>query len=525
MTKGIRKKNLLLSLAAILIFSFILRDRLLIGFISALTSLKNSLGEAYVRRLNFSLADDKEQRLPGGAKEKYVLKANDGSRWLFKVAYLKEDFSTLLACRMKDILGIRTPQMYRTWLCINGVGTPGYTIEMLPTGSKKLEIVNAYDYSPIIKNIIFGWILNLRYADIELMTDPSGKIYQIDLQNVFNNIENENVGALGEEYREMLCREEAEPINFKEAAFLIKYIEGINDKWLLAHLEKSFVKYATAAYIDNVTDMLVKRKNIGFSDLFAMDPEGNKKKIQEELNRYIDYILGFLIERKHSAKITFQYLFLPHKDFNYSRHAKNGGLVYGMQVCAGLIKDIINISGRLMSVRAQKNKEKISAISSGSAWEFIDDQFATPEASSGNAKFALVEAKLENLKRQSLDPREKIAIAIYLRQLRTARKFLNKFSPQEAIRFAQVVINAENLRDNSFLEMWLRDTRLFRKCGGIAEELSGEDEYINGLIKLIHNQNDEAERLLSIAQNKGYSVEEIDSLIGLCSSSGRIKGS
>ena len=500
------KKYLFFFLIAITIFtSFIFKDRLALGAISKLVYLKDKLGKLYIERLSFELADDEEQ-IHTGCTEKYVLKASDGTKWLFKKHISPQ---ILLAYRLANILGIDTPERYRFNISINGINKEGFVQRMIPSAKPFFNLafffVTQHKENRILSsalfNGIFCYLLYIPNSGCELLVDSSEKIHQIDLDNAFNAFcklgSDEIITKSNVEYlmyidnREYLMDIDIKDIDidFEQIYAFLKHIEKIDNDWLIKYLKIDKLDENEAKYVDNLVNILIRKK----------------KTLLEKSHLYFSSHPNFCSESLYSAS----------------------SFPYRIKICKKLCRDILQRCIDLLFSKKQRNKNELSAISSGRAWKYVGDAlqnsfdclFDSKPTDIKNQAIKLLsdaENKLIFMRRNCGDFREKLAITLYIRQAKTLKKYIEEYCTDEDDfvslpwdMFVQIVQNVHTFKHPLSTDQWFSFITYQTKGAVPIVKTKGEDEYIIGLIKLINKQRDEAMKYLAIAQKEGYAIDEI----------------
>ncbi|MBL7197401.1 MAG: hypothetical protein ISS47_04840 [Candidatus Omnitrophica bacterium] len=505
------KKYLFFFLIAIIIFtSFIFKDRLALGAISKLIHLKDKLGELYIEKLSFELADDEEQ-IHTGCTEKYVLKASDGTKWLFKSLYNEdEEKQILIAYRLANILGVNTPERYGFNISINGINKRGFLQRMLPPGNSHFSLgyigyIRNNFIQSVFCNGIFCYLLCIPNDNCEFLVSPSGKIYQIDLNNIFDPFwELLDDDAIARSSAEYLIRIDNSKylmdisindidIDFKQVYTCLKHIQEIDNDWLIKYLE-----IGPGGYSDS----------------------------------WINSIMNIMIKKKSTLSEDFRNHYSSHPNFHSKDLYSASSFSYRVKICKKLSKDILQRCIDLLFSKRQKIKSELSLISSGNAWRYInnlqDDLHSYLDFSFKNKLSAAdiknqviklfldAENELISIRYDCDDFGEKLAITLYLRQVRTVKKYIEKYYTDKSVFVdllhiwnlsIQIVQNVHTFKHPSSTDQWFSFIKYQTKGIVPIVKLKGEDEYIMGLINLISKRYNEAMQHLATAQKEGYAVD------------------
>lgn len=451
-----------------------------------------SLGQRYIDKVTLHLADYDEQLL-AGATEKYVLRDNSGKKWLFKKIYnVQDELKTYCTYRLTKIFGIHTPEMYKTSLTINGMPVAGFIQRLLPS-----TYLSAPPYgfikpserkilASLIKYGIFNWWV--KSDAVECLISPSGRVYLVDLNSMFEFDDKNLLPPIAYLNKQLFPVQEAEnmAINFEEANIFLYYMgKNLNQKSLEKYLKAEQYTYETENYINRIVKFLVERKKDLLNDLCSPNL------------------------------------------FNCHLHKKRHHLKYLMpkiRVYKMLLANIIRHIPTLF-LKSKSYKNELAVISSGRGWEvlmmFLDLELidSLEKGSHGIPSkeiyrlFSSFESKLASTRRMSDCFNEKLAITLYMRQLRTFWKYIKKYNGFESIDvFVPIIQDIDTFQHPASTDRWFSFTK-YQTEGTISiVKLEGEAEYIQGLIKLINHQNDEAIQYLLIAKEKGYAIDEIADL-------------
>ncbi len=495
---------------AILVFTFfycISKSAPLLNVISSLIYCEGVLGKCYVERLDFKLAEDSEQ-IRKGMSEKYVLKGQDGSKWLFKGitcdwmdnSFRAREMHTVLAYKLARILGVNTPEMYEFHMSTNGLNKSGYIQKMIPlagksisphrfTGKKKDKF-----FLSIATSEIFSWLL---YGNegMQLLLSSSGEIYQIDLQNSFCDLTN-NPALFSINERKWLKAFYEIDASFVDLGWhgFLKHVAGIPDDWLIKH-----------------------------SNPIIADEYGERQDVKTSVN--------LLIRRKEILTAFLSNKYPLHSNFKNKKFISNSGFLYRLNLCKKLCKSIFRTSKDLLFLKKHVNKKNnFVLICSGEAWILLREHFKFlrktpgPSAQELDKRCLDAEKKLMLLRRNCNVPEEKLAITLYLRQVKTFKRYMEKYFEKELDNeviflnfqveiFIQIIHNLRTFKHPETADRWFSLIN-YQKAGDLAiVKSAGEDEYIAGMMKLINKQYNEAAYFFKSAQEKGYAVDEIEEII------------
>lgn len=475
------------------------------SIIAGLIDIKERLGERYIAGLNFDFADDDEQVL-SGYEEKYILKDNRGSRWLFKPASGAKEISTFFAYRLADILGVDTPVMRKFSVSINGMERPGFIQEFIPVQGRTFLFASILErndpdlISNALVNEIFGWLVCFYYFDIELLITSKKKIYQIDLSDAFYHDKEKVLAGKTENYPQDFFYMRDKKIKFGKALRLLRYIDGLDEGWLRRQLEASVVRCSAA--------------------------QAEARDVYELLD-YKNSALDLLMERKHSVIKEFRKKFFLHPDFNNKVLAlSHEALLYKLGVCNKLCFEIFRLClqpglfGKKIDI---KRPSELSCVYSKKAWDYIVSNFEDTLSERGDFKipeaniiFSNLENGLLQIRRDSNGPKEKLAVTIYIRQLRTLKGYVNAYneSPKNLSNvFVPVVLNAKNFIFPDAVDSWYRRQRYQTKGRVPVVGKNGEEEYMKGLIEMVNKRSGASKKFMGEAKNKGYATDEAECMI------------
>jgi len=437
---------LIIGVFALLIFSiFGTRVESLVGLIH----LKEKLGKSYVERANFMLANDDEQ-IKEGMTEKYVLEDSTGKKWMFKVSSNdRERITTLIAYLSANILGVNVQPMYETKLSINGINKKGFITEMLPSGTlfvdPDAEVIkkNKNILSNSLMNIIFSWwIFYPEFEAIELAITPSNEIYQVDMNNAYDEERGEVRIEDSVDYNNYV-REIAQlngtGINFFKIHTFIQHSLGIKDDQLSEFLMSYQDKY-NSEYFKNEVDRIITRKKILLED--------------------------------------YGKLFSSHPKFGENKFSNMGVLSYRLALCGKLYKDILKRKIDHLFLKAPYSQRKLEVIASGNAWKYLTIHYRFLEED-------------RSMRRYSKDLREKIAITIYIRQIRTGKHYFDKYGYDVGRNYwawIPITYNVHTFEYPISIDQWYFRLDYMRKGNILVVKVEGEDEYIGGLMSLINDQ-------------------------------------
>ncbi len=148
--------------------------------------------DSYIHKLNFEIDFEKSRRLSGDS-EKYILTADDGSKWIFKVDPFAElRINEIFFYRLFEYLGVPVPWGASFHIVINGTKKRGILAQYVLASHSDLRL-EYYDEFPdlsskqltsIIKGALLSWMLwGEALADVESILGEDGEIYTIDLDN------------------------------------------------------------------------------------------------------------------------------------------------------------------------------------------------------------------------------------------------------------------------------------------------------------------------------------------------------
>jgi len=491
-----KNKYIGLVLGLVIIFSFFyLQQKLLLNTLSGLINIKDELGKLYLKNTSFKLASDDDQ-IQGGHSEKYVLIDNLGKKWLFKSSKEEtEQIKTIIAYKLANFLGVNTPSMYPFNITINNIVKQGFMIEMLPPKTKFINLNAEYlenkndIFISSLKNIFFSWWVFCTPGShdcIEIAITPSGTIFQIDMNNAFGFKEQDAYEFRENEYPNALLQLKKSDAEFNKLNTFIQHSMTIKNnqikKYLAAHLNRHVPKSANNKAND--IDLILERKKLLL---------------------------------KHFLNI---YSISPENTFNTFDNIKL--FTYRLNLCKNFVKDSLQIIVKLPFLKKKFNQNNLEFVSSGDAWRYLKNNFDIYDEADFNSDsdfnklFPDVVSKLLAMRRNSSSYGEKIAITIYLRQVRTCEQHINKFgysSEHHIMPWRRFSYNLKTLKHPKITDQWYHSIDYMSTNVVSVANIEGESEYINGLINLANDQQRKAIPLLLAAKNMGYAVDEISEII------------
>ena len=483
----------LLLFVFVFVFCFCIHENnVFFSIVSKLVNAADILGERYVKRISFKLADSNAQVL-SGESEKYVLISPDRTQWLFKTSWSKEDeINTYTAYKLANVFGIRTPEMYKFTISINGEKKFGFLQKMIPSNTaislapaEFLQNGQAKFNSFLLKNKIF---IRLLYFDEygEFLIDNRKSIYLTDLNNAFCEIG--HASSFGDKLPYDFHR--TTNIDFKKAYAFLNYVRGIDNTRLALYLKTSLVSYGLQHYIDNIVAALIRRK---------------KTLVEDFINCYSS-----------------------HPDFNREGLGHTSSFLYRVRLLQNLCKNVLKKSHFLLFSKRSNNERNFKTVSSGMAWQYLIEHFnflsELNEVKDCEALLLLhrnlskAENTLVSMRRNCHNLGEKIAITLYMRQGRTFKKYIYRhktyydYDCGDAI-FIPIVYNFSVFTSLYPIDEWFSFVNYQTEGVASIVKLQGEDEYIIGLIKLINEEYDEAIRFFTIAKKNGYAYAEVEDMV------------
>ncbi|MBU4304264.1 MAG: hypothetical protein KJ893_01345 [Candidatus Omnitrophica bacterium] len=480
------KKNLLRLYLVFLGFLFLLNIKT-VDVISMLVNGNDALGRYYVEHADFHLAGRNEQKLIGSS-EKYVFIASDGNKWLYKVSDQRDIMKTLVAYRMSLALGIKVPDTFEYSVMINGAEKTGIIQEMVSSISyetaqnvlskKKLEL-----YRQILRHEVFSFLLG--FDEVQLLVNSSGELFQIDLNNAFflSNPSKKEIESLkSPKYAQYFYEASVLSGDRDDMYEFVRYIETIDDVWIERYLQR-VINVADSHYRNTLTEIVIARKK-NLRAVFNQDP---------------------LFRQKYGRRRMFFYSFKTY---------------------AWLCRTIVERALDVVSSRKMHNKA-LSIICSGDTWSLFNVLDPSRPLSKGgridlnnfNEQCLAMEEKINAMRISCDSIEEKLAMSLYLQQVRALRQYYNNsFVGGKDVfyffrYFVPVIYNIDEFTypiSPDTMGGYIHDGAE-RKIPVIKKE--GEDEYIQGLWKLLTKDYGEAMSFLSLAAKKGYAVDEVNALM------------
>jgi general stress protein YciG len=386
----------------------------------------------------------------------------------------------MMVYRLAEIFNIRTPEMYEFYITLNGNNQTGYIQKMIPVAQgsagfsqRKIEKM----FSAMLIDETFGWLLHFVFT--EMLLSQNGEVYMFDLNAECWKPENrddddqftENFSGMND-----LCGGAGEVYGFLE------HVNRIEDAWLL---KQSGVSLCRGEGIENelMKNVLKQKRKLSF----------------------------FINDKRR-----------------YPEAGKKGGrlscFVYRAAMCIDLGRDIAQKSIALTRKKSSNGrKNEFRAISSGNTLNYLADKAMVLRRNS-DAKIPgwkdsclSVEKELSSMRYACDILEEKLAITVYLRQVKTLNEYLKRkevidiFLTAKRDIFIPVLYNVNSFT-YAFADEWYARIHYQTAVTVPVAVSEGEREYITGLLALMNSQVDEAEKLLAIAKEKGYAVEEIDDI-------------
>jgi len=480
-------------LPIIIVCVFSLRNYFLLNTISGLIHIRDKLGRLYLQRVNLRLASNDEQ-IVDGETEKYVLIDNNGKKWIFKVDLnAQERMRSLIAYHLANILGVNVPPMYEFNLTINDNNLKGVLIEMLPSETKfvhstdRLIVQNNNHLNSSIINIVFGWWLfgETESSEIELAITPLKKIYHIDMNNALH-YDNFFLSGNHEQfydhlYKGKLVKFKNIDIDFKKAHRFVQHSINIQNNKLRMYLR---------SYLDSFDEQFY------FNDI------------------------DIVIDRKNNLSKNYRKLFAFHPNYSDKNFNHSDIFSYRLSINGDLLKNILRQIQFLMFMKISDKKNNINIVSSRLAWIYLNrytNLLDEDEFTEFDQAISQMDKNLTAMRYGTPNLREKIAITLYLRQIRTCKHYFDKHDysmkyDNEAW-IMPIVQNIHISKYHSIADQWYSRIKYMHEDAVPIMKKKGEDEYIAGLINLINNQQDKSMRLLLTALEKGYAVDEVDKII------------
>jgi len=482
-----KKRMSILIILTMVLWFIILKTNFTINLIYMISTLEEKFGEFYIKTLDFKLADYKEQ-IKSGVQEKYVLKGHDGSKWVFKVFHSNDDKNKcLFANRLASILGIDVPKIYNFIILINGQEKKGLIQEFvlstnsnscLRIGDFKNDLQNKF-IPKVLINIYFNWLFYRDTNRVEMLISPTNTLYLIDLCDVLKN-DPASINTGGLKINNFL--------DFKQVYFFLSNLQAISDYWMTKYLERTLKLSLDAKELNRTEKLIFIRKRLLTNE----------------------FLKGY-------------YSDLRFYNIKYNLY---DNLFYRINIAVKISMDILKISFRVLNslflCERREVENKFALVASGDAWAFLMSHFDTFKVGNLNNLFLEARNKLIVMRYQCKDLREKLAITLYLRQVRTLQAYIEKYKLKEDNRikflYADRVLisiaqDMDSFKSASEIDSWTNFLD-YQKNGEMEVRIvNGEDEYISGLLELIKGRNHHGIDLLKVSQKKGYAIEEIASII------------
>lgn len=469
----------------------LMRGSLSLDIIAMLEKIEYGLGKDYIRKLIFELAPY-DQQIFHGEHEKYVLNAQDGSRWIFKPYTVEEEgrkSKNFLVYKLAKIIGINTPPIYDFSMAVNGKLKNG-TLQKFVWDAHDVDCFNDFIEDgqfhlipEIMKYEIFFRLILLKEG--ALLIDRSEKIYQIDLDKSFN-IHGEEKSKDMDEDPCALHFDRLKKINvqFKQGYECLNHISEINNDWLIRYLKLNLVGYPVEVYEDKLNDLLKR-----------------KEKLLKDLSTH--YSL--------------------HPNFSRNKLIRAGVFRYRLNICKDISGKILK---RLLAIYLLQGKKasnelcNINVICSVRGWYCVYD--ALLNLKRNQPKFyknaSRIQEELEFVRKKAPDFRERLALTYYMIQLQTIIEYLKLYDPSisgdylyENPPLIPIICNVSELHESNS-DWWYSLVKYQTKGKVLPQELKGQRQYVLGLIKLINHSYKEAIEFLEKAELSGYAIEEINEI-------------
>jgi len=459
-------------LTAIFCLYNLIKSNLLNKVIIKLVDTNDALGKRYINNLHFKFAGDKEQVF-SGISEKYVLIADDGSKWLFKKSIEEDQEKYFLVYKLANILGIDLPETYRFSLNINCKKRSGYIMEFIPEANSsylsellsKCIAERKYIFIPkLLAQSVFGWLTY--YYDPQLIFSAS-KVYFSDLDDSFYMSKSpKNIPDI---FKGINIQ-----VDYKTVYALLKYINRMDEKLLEAYLSQ------------------------------VLNSETQDKK----------YMIELIMQRKKMVVPSFFNTYSNNSVFQRLKFNRANAFSLKLDICNNLLNKIILKSKKPGFFKNNCLNSELYIVASGESWLYLAEKFISLRKNSYfkdkdvQALFQDCENKLFLIRKNAKDPREKLATTLYLRQLRTLKGYQEKnkkmLYPTWKV-FIPILLETNSLKDIADLDKWFISTKYPSNSKVIIDKKPGEDEFILGLLNLINKADKAASVLFNAALEKGYS--------------------
>jgi hypothetical protein len=459
------------TIIALLLSLYIFINSILLSAIIQLINVKERLGRYYITHSNFTLAEHKEQ-IRRGKSEKYVFRDQQGRKWLFKFSAIANENGARTCWQMSEwiaqILGVKVPESFRLSVYINGQKRDGFIYPFIPTCETiYFRDGNAKDTLPCRKYFIydvFSWLVGIPQYDIELIITPQKEIYQADITNS----------------------------RFQEVEGLANVDKLIQQK---SPQSPSFLHHL-ALIDETIFKEYIADKELKLSNHLI---EGPLEFFLDRRQHLLNSIVGLEDIRKHRS--------FPNKLY---------ALKYRLKLCKDLIRDIIKKLSELAFIGKQKKDSELIIIASPDAWSVLTTYF-NDLRSVDIPKLQELEKQLFLLRHHCQNLYEKIAITLYIRQVRMLEEYVRRHGKMEKIHldymFAQVLCTVKEFQ-LPHVNTWFFSAAYQSETNQLMNSLKGENDYILGLLSFINKNFAEAKQLLKKAQKLGYTVSEIEDILG-----------
>jgi len=490
---------LVLSLCLVIFLLLIFYTKALYHVAFWIFEKEDQMNEIYFKKIKFKLAD-RDKQIYKGDTEKYVLESQFGELWLFKLKdktkYQEMSGAhNIIGFRLAKLYGLGVPETHLFECKINGSMQQGY-IQRVIKFEKEFECLNeAYAFaflekkqeliSEIVSHEIFSWLL-CRQDKPSFLLGSSGKLYQIDMDHIFRfpglyprfySSDQECLSNFVEfEGKRMLLEKSELVFNCENISRFVRIIKETPERFLKQYLTKGIKGQEAVSYTNRSIDILITRMGM-LPQCFAGDGL-----LSESLSCYEVFPLPIFILRS----------------------------------CFYSLKNIILKSFTAMN-GAASGTASIDMVSSGIAWNTIRDSFSDTWMEDKQDVSPVLSNDIEKLfilRRESGTLQEKLAISMYIQQVRTFRDNIDQYGITcHNKEILTPVIHSLNNLENIDIHEW--GTHL--KCEGLANvieqigisAIDGENDYMQGLIELLKGHQNKAAKYLNEAYIEDYEREDI----------------
>jgi len=372
--------------------------------IAALHRQAQQLSKQAFKEMTFDLSQTSYYL--GGCKQKLVLQGNDGNLWLFKFNTEEEAYVEELAASLARVFNLNCPEVYRISLPINGQVIEG-TIQEFIYPSKKLDYnsirqLTQKQIGSLQKQHVFDWLIYNYGADRGnfIIHIPSRKVIAVDKDIAFRQLDKkitvEQMNLLWLAlYYDVIWR---------------NYIQGkidINPDEVFVFID----------YVENIDDSLL-------CDVFFSTERDSKNKTLDSKQLFNAFLI-----RKNNLRSDFEDFYsmlYAIKEGKSPLPLPESGFGYQQKVLKRMQREIINKKQWLTKIKNQHNdkQKELRVVCSNKAWRLVFDEFLL---SYKDSNLVEVIGKLKRIRTETASVYEKLAVSLYVAQLRRIPKGKNKW--------------------------------------------------------------------------------------------------